>query len=103
MALGLVHAGLDRRDEAIRFGERAVEMYPISKDAWAGPIVARNHAILLSRAGAFEAALAQVEALLSTPNPGASPALFRIDPRLDELRELPAYREIVERAPTPAP
>ncbi|NIV76477.1 MAG: hypothetical protein GWN37_17100, partial [Gammaproteobacteria bacterium] len=70
-----------------------VELYPISKDAWAGPIVARNHVILLARAGEHAAALEQVGALLSFPNPGASPALFRIDPRLDELREQPGFAQ----------
>ena len=103
MALGLAHAGLGHREEAIRLGERAVELYPISKDAWAGPIVARNHLILLVRVGDFESALALAGELLSHPNPGASPALFRIDPRLDALRELPGYREMLERAPVPGP
>lgn len=103
MALALAHAGLEHREEALRLGDRAVELYPISKDAWAGPIVARNHVILLARAGEYAAALEQVRTLLSFPNPGASPALFRIDPRLDELREQPGFLQALERAALPAP
>ena len=44
-------------------------------------------------------ALEQIDFLLSFPNPGASPALFRIEPRLDDLRDLPRFEEIlVERS-----
>ena len=102
MALGLTHAGLGHTEEGIRLGNRGVEMYPISKDAWAGPIVARNRVLVLTRAGAFDAALDQIEALLAFPNPGASLALFRIDPRLDPLHELPRFEQILQRASVPA-
>jgi serine/threonine-protein kinase len=95
MALGLVHAGLDRRDEAIRLGQEALDMYPMSKDAWAGPIVVRNWVLLLTRAGAVDEALEQVDYLLSFPNPGASPTLFRIEPRLDDLRDVPRFQKIL--------
>jgi len=101
MAMALAHAGLDHREEALRLGASAVELYPIEKDAWAGPILARNHVILLARAGAFDEALARAGELLSAPNPGASPSLFRIDPRLDELRALPGYREMIAGAARP--
>jgi serine/threonine protein kinase/tetratricopeptide (TPR) repeat protein len=99
MALGLVHAGLDHRDEAIRLGQEALAMYPMSKDAWAGPIVVRNMVLLLARAGAVDAALEQIDFLLSFPNPGASPALFRIEPRLDDLRDLPRFQAILAASP----
>ena len=97
MALGLVHAGLDHRDEAIRYGEQALEMYPMSKDAWAGPIVQRNMVFLLTRVGETEAALEKIDYLLSFPNPGASPALFRVEPRLDGLRDHPRFQKILEK------
>ncbi len=97
MALGLVHAGLDNRDEAIRYGNQALDMYPMEKDAWAGPIVQRNMIFLLARAGETEAALEKIDYLLSFPNPGASPVLFRIEPRLDALRDHPRFQEILEK------
>lgn len=101
MALGLVHAGLGHHDEAIRLGEEALAMLPMSVDAWAGPIVQRNMAILLTRAGKTEAALAKLDYLLSFPNPGASPALIRIEPRFDRLREDPRFQEILQRHTPP--
>jgi serine/threonine-protein kinase len=103
MALGLVHAGLDSREEAIRLGQEALALYPMSKDAWAGPIVVRNMVLLLARAGATDAALEQIDYLLSFPNPGASPALFRIEPRLDDLRDVPRFQAILaERSVSPS-
>ena len=70
-------------------------MYPMSKDAWAGPIVLRNLIFVLTRAGATEAALEQIDYLLSFPNPGASPALFGIEPRLARLRDDPRFQQIL--------
>jgi tetratricopeptide (TPR) repeat protein len=103
MAMGLAHAGLDDRERAIGFADEAVRLYPISKDAWAGPIVARNRVLVLTRVGELDAALDQVEELLSSPNPGASPALLRIDPRLAELRRHPRFAEVLAGAATPDP
>ncbi|MEJ2719537.1 MAG: protein kinase [bacterium] len=96
MALGLVYAGLGHRDDAIRYGNQAVDIYPMSKDAWAGPIVQRNMIFLLARAGETDAAMEKMDYLLSFPNPGASPSLFRIEPRLDALRGDPRFSNILE-------
>ncbi|MBI5867118.1 MAG: tetratricopeptide repeat protein [candidate division Zixibacteria bacterium] len=35
-ALGIVYAGLGRKEDAIREGKKGLELYPISKDAYAG-------------------------------------------------------------------
>ena len=99
MALGFAHAGLGHREQAVRFADEAVDLYPISRDAWAGPIVARNRALVLARAGEVDAALDQIAELLSFPNPGASPALLRIDPRLANLHQDPRFNEILAHAP----
>ncbi len=103
MALGLVYAGLDNHEQAIRFADEAVQLYPISKDAWAGPIVARNRVFVLTRVGELDAALDQVAELLSFPNPGASPTLFRIDPRLAGLQRHPRFEEVLAQAARSVP
>ena len=50
----------------------------------------------LTRAESVDAALEQIDHLLSFPNPGASPALFRIDPRLGSLRDDPRFQRILQ-------
>ena len=36
-SLGIVSAGLGKKEEALRFGRRGVELSPVSKDAVVGP------------------------------------------------------------------
>ena len=37
-SLGIVYAGLGRKEDAIRAGEKGAELSPVSRDALAGPI-----------------------------------------------------------------
>jgi hypothetical protein len=92
-----VHAGLGDRDEALRQVARAEALNPMSRDAWSSPIMQRNVLFVLARLGDTDAALDKLEFLLSFPNPGASPALLRIDPRADGLRDLPRFQAILAR------
>jgi TolB-like protein/Flp pilus assembly protein TadD len=98
MALGLVSAGLGDREAARRYGERALALNPVANDAWSSPIMQRNLLILQAAVGDVEAALATLRTLLATPNPGLSPALARLEPRLAGLREDPRFELIVARA-----
>jgi TolB-like protein/DNA-binding winged helix-turn-helix (wHTH) protein/cytochrome c-type biogenesis protein CcmH/NrfG len=56
-ALGLAMAGLGRAEEAVRFGEQAVQLQPVTRDAAEGPLylylLAQIHARLAQRAEAF--------------------------------------------------
>jgi hypothetical protein len=58
-ALGLIDGALGRAEEAIKEAKRAVEMLPISKDAWDGPSLVYNLAAVYALANkpnlAFEA------------------------------------------------
>src|SRR2546423_1172064 len=49
--LGLVHAMRGRNEEAIAAGRRAVELVPISKDAFDGPLIATKLAVIYAHAG----------------------------------------------------
>jgi Flp pilus assembly protein TadD len=98
MALGLVSAGLGDREAARRHGERALALNPVANDAWSSPIMQRNLLILQAASGDVEAALATLSTLLAAPNPGLSPALARLEPRLDGLREDPRFELVVARA-----
>ncbi len=94
--LGMALAGVGRKDEAIREGRRATEQFPISKDALAGvgPVV--DLAFIYTRVGEHDAALDQIELLLSEPN-FVSIELFRRGPIWQPLRQNPRFKELVER------
>jgi serine/threonine-protein kinase len=91
-AVALVYAG--RGEEAIRSGERSVELLPIAKDAFSGAYnqheLARVYAIL----GDAEKTLDQLEALLATPY-FLSGAWLRIDPTFAFLKGHPRFERLV--------
>jgi tetratricopeptide (TPR) repeat protein len=93
--LGLAYAGLGRRKEAIREGEEAVRMMPLSKDVFVGEQLLRYLAEIYVMCGEYEAAIDQLETLLSVPG-YMSAALLRVDPLWDPIRSNPRFRRLVE-------
>jgi len=93
--LGLAYAGLGRCEEAIREGESAVRMISISKDAYTGTGPVRKLAEIYVKCGKYEAAIGQIETLLSVPS-DITPGLLRVDPIWDPIRSNPRFRRLVE-------
>jgi serine/threonine-protein kinase len=93
--LGLAYAGLGRKKEAIREGEEAVRMMPVSKDAFVGEQLLRYLAEIYVMCGEHEAAINQLETLLSVPG-YTSAALLRIDPIWDPMRSNQRFKRLVE-------
>ncbi len=93
--LGLAYAGLGRCEEAIREGEEAVRMMPISKDAVVGTFLVRYLAEIYMMCGKYEAAIDQIETLLSVPS-NMSVGMLRVDPIWDPIRGNPRFRRLVE-------
>jgi serine/threonine-protein kinase len=94
--LGIVYAGLGLKEEAIREGKLAVELYPVSKDAYWGPDYVNWLAVIYVMVGEYEEALDKIEYLLSIPNNYLSVPLLRLDPRWDPLREHPRFKRLLE-------
>ena len=99
-ALGLAYAYLDRGAEAIREGNLAKELHPVSKDAAQGPIYLLNLAKIYALIGETEKAIDQLEYLLSIPHAEylwqlISVPQLRLDPQWDSLRENPRFRRLV--------
>jgi serine/threonine protein kinase/TolB-like protein/tetratricopeptide (TPR) repeat protein len=90
-ALGITYAGLGRKDDAIREGKKAVELLPISREAWRGAYRARDLAHIYVMTGEYDAAMDQLEHLLSIPSE-LSASLLRIDPRWAPLRTNPRFQ-----------
>ena len=100
-ALGLAYAYKGRKDEAVREGNLAVTLYPVSKDAAAGPIYVLNLARIYTLVGEYDQAIQQLEYLLSIPSSEylwqlVSVPLLKIDPMWDPLRDHPEFQSLVQ-------
>ena len=58
--LGLIDAGLGRKEEALREGRRAVELFPIEKDAFLGAAMVKYLAMIAAWAGEKDLACEQL-------------------------------------------
>jgi len=95
-SLGIVYAGLGRRDAAIREGQLGVELFSVSKDALIGPRRVQDLAQIFTMVGEYDDAIDQIEYLLSIPS-WLSVPLLRIDPRWDPLRDHPRFHALLEK------
>jgi tetratricopeptide (TPR) repeat protein len=93
-SLAIAYAALGRRDEAVRTARHGVDLLPISKEAYRGLFAVDALAQVYTMVGEHEAAITELEGLLSIPSHLSAP-LLRIDPRWDPLREHPRFRRLV--------
>jgi TolB-like protein/Flp pilus assembly protein TadD len=94
-SLGLAYAGLGRGGSAVREGERAVSLLPLSLDAFYGLPYVWDLAAIHSMLGDGAAAVGQIEGSLSGPS-WVSPAWIRGDFRLDRIRDDARFRALLE-------
>jgi len=99
MALGLAHAELGRKADALREGARAVGLLPVSRDAIDGPGYLEDLAYAEMLVGESDAAVKRLAYLLTIPS-GVSVPLLRVEPMWDPLRTNPRFQRLVA---TPAP
>jgi len=97
--LGLVLAGLGRKEEAIREGRLAVDLHAQSNDAFIHPAFVENLAAIYAMVGDHEAALDRIEYVLSIPSELSVPML-QLDPRWIPLRGHPRFQRLVEKLRT---
>ena len=93
-SLGLTYAYLGRKDDAIREGERAVEL--VSNDALLASVYAKNLARIYALVGEPEAAIDQIEYLLAIPSP-LTGGWLRVHPYWDPLRDHPRFQALLEK------
>jgi tetratricopeptide (TPR) repeat protein len=105
--LALTSMGLGDKAAAFKLIERAMAVIPIEKDAVQGPIPIEILARVSARMGEPDRAIAALQKLLSIPYDGAlaqnvplTPALLRLDPMFDPLRNDPRFQKLVA---SPAP
>jgi TolB-like protein/class 3 adenylate cyclase/Flp pilus assembly protein TadD len=93
--LGLIDAGLSRKEEAITQGRRAVELRPISNDALDGAAVIGNLAMIYAWVGEVDLAIEQLTFLAKTPG-GPDYGQLKFDPAWDGLRRDARFTKILE-------
>jgi TolB-like protein/Tfp pilus assembly protein PilF len=100
--LALINMGLGNKARALALAESAIAANPIEKDALTGPSPIEILARVAARLGEPDRAIAALQKLLSIPYNGAlaagvplTPALLRLDPMFDPLRNDPRFERIV--------
>jgi tetratricopeptide (TPR) repeat protein len=92
--LGLVHSMKSRHEDAIAAGRRAVELLPISKDAYDGPLIATKLAVIYAAAGQGDRAIELLKDLVAIPN-GPTPGTLRAEREWDPLRSDPRFEKLL--------
>jgi TolB-like protein/Tfp pilus assembly protein PilF/class 3 adenylate cyclase len=106
--LALTNMALGDKAAAFKLIERAMVMLPIEKDAIAGPQPIEILARVAAQVGEPDRAIVALQKLLSIPYGGPlaeenvplTPALLRLDPMFDPLRNDPRFQKLVA---SPAP
>jgi hypothetical protein len=88
--------------------EQAMAVIPVEKDAFDGPAPIEILARVAARMGEHDRAIAALQKILSVPYKGPlgggqcplTPALLRLDPMFDPLRNDPRFQKLVA---SPAP
>jgi hypothetical protein len=101
--LALTNMGLGDKAAALALSEGAMAAIPIEKDPLAGPAALEVLARVTARMGESDRSMAALQKLLSTPYNGAlawllplTPALVRLDPMFDPLRNDPRFQKLCE-------
>src|SRR5258705_2782095 len=100
--LALTNTALGDKTAAMTLAERAIALFPTDKDALTGPRPLDILARVAARIGQSDRSISMLEKLLSMPyeaplaaNPPLTPALLRLDPMFEPLRNDPRFQKLV--------
>jgi tetratricopeptide (TPR) repeat protein len=92
--LGVIDAGLGRKEEALREGRRAVELLPVEKDAPEGVDMVKYLAMIAAWIGEKDLACEQLAMAIRGPS-SLSYGQLKLIPLWDPLRGDPRFEKIV--------
>jgi TolB-like protein/lipopolysaccharide biosynthesis regulator YciM len=92
--LGVINAGLERKEDALREGRRGVELLPVKKDAINGPLMIGYLAVIAAWVGDKDLACEQLAAAIRYPS-SLSYGKLKLLPFWDPLRGDPRFEQIV--------
>ena len=93
--LGEAYAGLGEAASAIAEGQKAIAIHPTSKDPVDGPVEEESTAKIYALLGDADHAIPILKRLLQIPYSGAiTPALLRLDPVWDQIRNDPRFQQL---------
>ena len=98
--LGLIDAGLGRKEEALREGRRAVELLPVEKDSMNGTNMVRYLAIIAAWVGDKDLACEQLASIIRRPS-NLSYGHLKLLPFWDPLRGDPRFEKLIEESKQP--
>jgi serine/threonine protein kinase/Tfp pilus assembly protein PilF len=98
--LGLIDAGLGRKDDALREAQRAVELLPVEKDAMEGPAMIKYLAMVAAWVGNKDLACEQLAVVIRRPS-GLSYGELKLQPLWDPLRGDARFEKLVEESKKP--
>jgi tetratricopeptide (TPR) repeat protein len=99
-ALALADVALGRKEEAMQEGRRALEMRPISEDAFVGPCLAIELALVYACANQSDLAFEQLDILTKIPAGRLDYGDLKTFPGWDPLRKDPRFGKLLaELAP----
>jgi serine/threonine protein kinase/Tfp pilus assembly protein PilF len=94
-ALAFADVALGRREEAIQEGRRAMEMRPISEDAFEGPNVATKIAVVYIWANQPDFAFEQLNTLIQMPGWRLNYGDLKTSPMWDPVRNDPRFEKLL--------
>jgi serine/threonine-protein kinase len=92
--LGMIDAGLGRKEEALSEGRRALELLPVEKDALVGQYLIRYFAVIAAWVGEKDLACEQL-AIAVRPPSNITYGELKLLPLWDPLRGDPRFEKIV--------